>query len=98
MKTIKVRRSKHAEHCWRSKDELINNILLWTPSHGRAKQDDQLEPIYNSSVPIQDVACKNSQERWTTDMGDERGSGGSVLAARHHDDVDIYISEILPVP
>ena len=36
-KTIKVTRTRHAGHCWRSKDELINNILQWTPSHGRPK-------------------------------------------------------------
>ena len=36
-KTIQVRRTRHAGHCWRSKDELISDILLWTPSHGRAK-------------------------------------------------------------
>ena len=36
-KTIQVRRTSHAEHCWRSKDELISNVLLWIPSHGRAK-------------------------------------------------------------
>ena len=36
-KTIKVRWTRHAAHCWRSKDELISDILLWTPSHGRAK-------------------------------------------------------------
>ena len=37
MKTIRVRRTRHAGHCWRSKDELISNVLLWTPSYGRAK-------------------------------------------------------------
>ena len=37
MKTIQVRRTRHAGHCWRSKDELINDVLLWTPTHGRAK-------------------------------------------------------------
>ena len=36
-KTIQVRRTRHAGHCWRSKDELISNILLWTLSYGRAK-------------------------------------------------------------
>ena len=34
-KMIKVRRTRHAVHCWRSKDELIRDILQWTPSHGR---------------------------------------------------------------
>ena len=33
----KVRRTRHAGHCWRGKDEFIRDILLWTPSHGRAK-------------------------------------------------------------
>ena len=36
-KTIQVRRTRHAGYCWRSKDELISDILLWTPSYGRAK-------------------------------------------------------------
>ena len=37
MKNIKVRRTRHAGHCWRSRDKLIRDVLLWTPSHGRAK-------------------------------------------------------------
>ena len=37
MKTIQVRWTRHARHCWRSKNELISDELLWTPSHGRAK-------------------------------------------------------------
>ena len=36
-KTIKVRRTRHAGHCWRCRDELISDVLLWTPSHGQAK-------------------------------------------------------------
>ena len=36
-KTIQVRRTRHAGHCWRSRDELISDVLLWTPTHGRAK-------------------------------------------------------------
>ena len=36
-KTIKIRRTRHAEHCWRSRDELKRYVLLWTPSQGRAK-------------------------------------------------------------
>ena len=30
-KTILVRRNRHAGHCWRSRDELISYVLLWTP-------------------------------------------------------------------
>ena len=36
-KTIKVRRTRHAGHCWRSSDELISDVLLWTSSYGQAK-------------------------------------------------------------
>ena len=36
-KAIKVRWTRHAGHCWRSRDELISDVLLWIPSHGRAK-------------------------------------------------------------
>ena len=31
------RRTRHAGHCWRSRDELIRDVLLWIPTHGRAK-------------------------------------------------------------
>ena len=51
--------------------------------------DDQLEPIYNSSVPIHDVALKTHPERWTIETGGSRGPGRSVLTARRDDD---YIS------
>ena len=36
-KTIQVRRTRHPGHCWRSRDELISNVLLWNPKYGRAK-------------------------------------------------------------
>ena len=36
-KTIQVRQTRHVEHCWRSKAELISDILLWIHSHRRAK-------------------------------------------------------------
>ena len=36
-KTIQIRRTIHAGHCWRSRNELISDVLLWTPTHGRAK-------------------------------------------------------------
>ena len=36
---IQVRRTRHAGHCWRSRDVYISDIVLWTPSHGRAKTE-----------------------------------------------------------
>ena len=36
-KTIQARRTRHAGHCWRSKDELVNDVLLWTLAYGQSK-------------------------------------------------------------
>ena len=44
----------------------------------KQRQDNQHEPIFNSSVPIQDIALKTYQEQWMIES--------SVLAARHDDD------------
>ena len=52
------------------------------------KQDDQLEPTFSSYVRIRNVALKTCQKRWTIGRSSERGSGISVLAARHDDDND----------
>ena len=54
---------------------------------------NQLDHIYNSSVPIQYLALKNSRERWIIDTCGKRGSGKTMLAARRDDDDDddIYI-------
>ena len=49
-------------------------------------QDDQLEHTYRSSVPIQEVSLKTCRKQWTIEKGDEKGSGISVLMARHDDD------------
>ena len=62
-KTIQVRRTRHAGHCWRSRDELMNDVLIWTPTYARAKLDDQLEHTYSSYVRVWDAALKTCQRR-----------------------------------
>ena len=89
-KTIQVRRARHAGHCWRSKDELVSDVLLWTPHTAKQKQDDQPELTYSSYVRTRDVTQKTCQRRWMIGRSGERGSGISVLAARHDDDDDYY--------
>ena len=34
--TIQIRQTIHVGHCWRSTDELIRDIRLWTLTHGHA--------------------------------------------------------------
>ena len=33
--TIRQQRLRFAGHCWRSKEEVASDVLLWQPSHGR---------------------------------------------------------------
>ena len=87
-KIIQVWRTRHAGHCWRSRDELISNILLWTPTYDWAKQEDQLEHTYSSYVKVRDVVQKTCRRRWTIGKSGERGSGIFVRAAQHDDDDD----------
>ena len=89
MKTIQARRTRHARHCWRSKEELISDVLQWTPHMAKQKQDDHLEHSYSSYARIRDVALKTCQRQWMIGRSGERGSGISVLAAWHDDDDDI---------
>ena len=57
-KTIQLRRAIHAGHCWRSRDDLIRDVLLWTSHMAEQKQVDQLEHTYSSYVRVRDVALK----------------------------------------
>ena len=36
-KTIQIKQTRHAGHCWRSKGKFTSDVLLRTPSHGRVK-------------------------------------------------------------
>ena len=89
-KTIQVRRTKHAERCCRSRDELISDVFRWAPTYGRARTGRPAR-TYSSYVRIRDVSLKTCQRRWTIGRSGERWSGISVLASRHDDDDDIYI-------
>ena len=95
MKTIQVRRTRHAGHCWKNRDKLISDVLLWTPSHGWAKQVDLLESTYNRSVLIRDVILRTSEKRWPIEKGGRRTLGIFVLMVRHEDDDDILVPEVI---
>ena len=58
------------------------------PHKAKQKQDDSVEHTNSSYVRIRDVTLKTRQKRWMIGRSGERGSGISVLAARHDDDDD----------
>ena len=57
-----VRQAIHARHCWRSKDELISDVFLWTPTHGHTSIDWPAKTcIYelsaNARSCLEDLPC-----------------------------------------
>ena len=82
-KTIQVRRTRHAGHCWRSKDELISDVLLWTPTYGCAKVG-RLARTYIQQL-CEDTGCNpedlpeamNDREKWRERVRDIRAGGAT---------------------
>ena len=80
-KTIQVRRTRHAGHCWRSKDKLISDVLLWTPTYGRAKAGRPARTYIQQRC--KDMGCShedlpeamNDREKWRERVRDIRASG-----------------------
>ena len=87
-KTIQVRRTRHAGHCWRSKGELISDVLLWTPTHGQAKAGRPARTYIQQLCADTGCNVKSCRRRWMIGRSSERESGISVLAAWHDDDDD----------
>ena len=80
-KTIPVRWIRHARHCWRSRDELISDVLQWTPTYGRAKA---LRPARTYIQQLsEDTGCSpedlpeemNDRVKWRERLKDIRASG-----------------------
>ena len=92
-KTIQVRRTRHAGHCWRSRGELISEMLPWTPHIWLNKSKTTSSNIQQL---CEDTGCspEDLPRRWTIGRSGKRGSGISVLVARHDDDDDEAYTEI----
>ena len=80
-KTIQVRRTRHAGHCWGSRDELIGDVLLWTPACGQAKAARPARTYVQQLC--KDTGCSpedkpeamNDREKWREWVSDIRTSG-----------------------
>ena len=102
-KTIQVKRTKHAGHCWRSKDELISDVVLWTPTFGRAKAGRPTW-IYIQQL-CEDTGCRpedlpeamNDWEKWRERVRDIHASSTTwwwwwyLLSTHTHTHTHIYI-------
>ena len=82
-KTIQVRRTRHAGHCWRSKDELISDVLQWTPTYGCAKVGRAARTYIQQLC--EDTGCNpedlpeamNDREKWRERVRDIRAGGAT---------------------
>ena len=80
-KTIQVRRTRHGGHCWRSRDELISDVLLWTPTYGRAKAGRSATTYIQQLC--EDTGCSredlpeamNDREKWRERVRDILAGG-----------------------
>ena len=80
-KTIQVRRTRRAGHCWKSRDELISDVLLWTPTYGRAKAGWPTRTYIPQRC--EDTGCRpedlpevlNDREKWRERIRDIHPSG-----------------------
>ena len=82
-KTIQVRRTRHAGHCWRSSNELIRDVLLWTHTHGRAKAGRPARTYIQQLC--EDTGCcpedlpraMNDREEWRERVRDIRATSAT---------------------
>ena len=88
-KSIQVRRTRHAEHCLRSRDELISDVLLWTPTDGRAKAGQPTQTYIQQLCEDTGCSSEDLPEVMNDGRSGERGSGIAVLTAQLDDDDDI---------
>ena len=80
-KTIQVRRTRHAEHCWRNRNEFISDVLLYTPTYSRAKAgrpaQTYIEQLCEDTgcIPEDLPEVINDREKWRERVRDIRVSG-----------------------
>ena len=81
MKTTQVRWTRHAGHCWRSRDELISDVLLWTSTYGWEKAGRPARTYIQQLS--EDTGCSsedlpkaiNDREKWRERVRDIRAGG-----------------------
>ena len=84
-KIIHVRRTRHAKHCWRSRDEIISEVLLWTPKYGRTKAGRPARTYIQQlcedtgSCPEDLPNAMNDREMWRERVRDIRATGTTFM-------------------
>ena len=80
-KTTQVRQTRLAGHCWRSRGEIISDVLLWTRTYGRPKTGRPARTYIQQLC--EDMGCSpkdlpeamNDREKWRERVRDIRAGG-----------------------
>ena len=80
-KTIQARRTRNAGHCWRSKDKIVSDVLLWIPAYGQSKAGRPARTFIQQLCD--DTGCNpedlpeamNDRDTWGERVRDIRASG-----------------------
>ena len=81
-KNIRVKRTRHARHCWRNKDEIISVVLLETSTHGRRPSWPTSNDLHQLCA---DIGCGLGDQLGAIDERErerERDSGKLMLSMR----------------
>ena len=78
---VKYNLPNYAGHCWRGKDELISDVLQWTPTYGQAKAGRPARTYIQQLC--EDTGCSpedlpeamNDREKWRERVRDMSASG-----------------------
>ena len=68
-------RTGYEGHSWRSRDEVIRDVLLWTLSHGRAKAGRPSRAYLQQLCVDTECNPETCRKQWTIGRGGERGQG-----------------------
>ena len=77
-KLSQIRQIRYAWHCWRTRNEVISDVLLWNPSHGQAKAGwpawTYMQQVCEDtgSSPEDLPKAMNNWERWRERLRDIR--------------------------
>ena len=84
-----ARRTRHAGHCVRRKDKLINDKPTWVPSRGREKSWRPARTYIQQLWANTRYTLKDLPRAMDARDGEGKGvSGRSMLVAQHDDDYD----------
>ena len=80
-KSIRMQRLRFTGHCWRSKDEVASDLVLWQPQHGNRSRGspaktyiDQLRDDTDLLTTDEIKTAMNDREEWKKYVMDYRAN------------------------